>query len=109
VPVDERADFMKPEFLKKAAVLETLDWLPKIQARKFRMQQTMFEPVTPAPVKAKLRAAALDGTFFTFYKTMPEIKAAFPNGVNLEWMEHELRMLPEYPAQPPLNSLSSSR
>src|SRR5271155_600742 len=43
VPEDERADYMKPEFLKKAATMETLDWLPKIKAKKFRLQQNIFE------------------------------------------------------------------
>ncbi len=97
VPEDERADYMKPEFLQKAATMETLDWLPKIQAKKFRLQQNIFETDTPKAVKEKLRAAAPAGTAFAFYKTIPEFKAAFPNSTNLQWMEHELRMLPEAP------------
>ncbi len=106
VPEDERADYLKPEFLEKAATLETLDWLPKIQAKKFRMQQNMFETDTPTAVKAKLRAAAPPGTAFAFYKTIPEFKAAFPNSTNLEWMEHELNVLQESTAPSPLNSTS---
>src|SRR5271165_5682765 len=43
VPEDERADYVKPEFLEKAATMETLEWLPKIQAKKFRMEQNLFE------------------------------------------------------------------
>ncbi len=106
VPEDERADYLKPEFLEKAATLETLDWLPKIQAKKFRMQQNMFETDTPTACKAKLRAAAPPGTAFAFYKTIPEFKAAFPNSTNLEWMEHELNVLQESTAPSPLNSTS---
>jgi len=106
VPEDERADYVKPEFLEKAATLETLDWLPKIQAKKFRMQQNMFETDTPTACKAKLRAAAPPGTAFAFYKTIPEFKAAFPYSTNLEWMEHELRVLQESTAPPPLSSIS---
>jgi hypothetical protein len=103
VPDDERADYLNPEFLKKAAALETMDWLPKIQARKFRMQQNIFETDTPQAVKEKLRAAVPPGTAFAFYKTIPEFKAAFPYSTNLQWMEHELRMVPE-PPRPPFNS-----
>jgi hypothetical protein len=98
VPEDERADYMKPEFLKKAAMMETLDWLPKIKAKKFRLQQNIFETDTPKAVKEKLRAAAPAGTAFAFYKTIAEFKVAFPNSTNLEWMKHELRMLPDPPA-----------
>lgn len=95
VPQDERRDYMKPEFLKKAATLETIDWLPKMQAKKFRLQQLLFETDTPTAVKEKLRAAVPAGMPVVLYKTLEEFKAAFPYSTNLEWMEHELRSLPE--------------
>ena len=98
VPEDERADYVKPEFLKKASVLDPVAWLPKIQVKKFRMQQNIFETDTPTAAKERLRAAALAGTTFAFYKTVQEFNAAFPGSVNPEWMEHELRMLAEPPA-----------
>ena len=94
VPEDERPDFVKPEFLRKAAALETLDWLPKIQARKFRLQQTILETDTPKPAKEKLRAAVPAGTTVVLYQTLEEFNAAFPNSVNLQWMKHELQSLP---------------
>jgi hypothetical protein len=95
VPQEERADYMKPEFLKKAAALETLDWMPKIQAKKFRLQQNIFETDTPQTIKEKIRATTPTGAKFQFYKTLQEFKAAFPFSTNLEWMEHELKLLPE--------------
>jgi hypothetical protein len=95
VPQDERQDYVKPEFLKKAAALETVEWLPKIQAKKFRFQQLLFETDTPKPVKEKLRASVPAGTPVVLYKTLEEFKAAFPYSTNLQWMEHELRSLPE--------------
>jgi len=93
VPEDERADTMKPEFMKRAAALEPVEWLPKIQAKKFRFQDATFETTTPKAAKEKLRASVPAGTAFVFYKTEPEFNAVFQNSVNLEWMEHELRML----------------
>jgi len=95
VPEEERAAYVKPEFLKKAAALETLDWLPKIQAKKVRFQQTIFETDTPKAVKEKLRAAVPAGTTVVLYNTPQEFKAAFPNSSNLEWIRHELKSLPE--------------
>lgn len=91
VPEEERADFVKPEFLKKAATLEPLEWLPKIQAKKFRLQQNLFETDTPTPIKKKIRAAVPSGAVITLYKTVPEFNAAFPNSTNLDWIKHELR------------------
>ena len=47
VPEEERAEYVKPEFLKKAAALEPIDWLPRVQAKKFRLQDATFELNTP--------------------------------------------------------------
>ena len=95
VPQDERAYYVKPEFLKKAAALETLDWVRNIQAKKFRLQQNLFETDTPRPIKEEIRAAVPAGATIQLYTTLQEFKAAFPYSTNLEWMEHELRSLPQ--------------
>jgi hypothetical protein len=57
VPADERADYVKPEFLGRIAALEPLEWLPKIQAKKFRLDDEIFDTVTPRAAKEQLRAA----------------------------------------------------
>jgi hypothetical protein len=93
VPEDEREDYVKPEFLRKAATLETLYWLPRIQAKKIRLQQNLFETDTPKPVKEQIRASVPAGTTIRLYNTVQEFKAAFPYSTNLEWMEHELLSL----------------
>lgn len=95
VPQDERPNYLKPDFLKKAATLETVEWLPKIQAKEFRLQQLLFETDTPTSVKEKLRIAVPAGTPVVLYKTLDEFKAAFPYSTNLKWMERELRSLPQ--------------
>jgi hypothetical protein len=98
VPKDERAEYVKPDFLRKAAALDPVEWLPRIQAKKFRLQQLIFETDTPQAAKEKLRAAVPAGTTVVLYKTLPEFKAAFPNSTNLEWIRHQLLSLLEPPA-----------
>jgi hypothetical protein len=93
VPEDERPNYIRPEFLKKAAALDPVEWLPKIQAKQFRLQQNVFETDTPRAAKEKLRAAVPAGTTIVPYKTLSDFNAAFPNSTNLQWMEHELRRL----------------
>jgi len=95
VPEDERAEYVKPAFLKKAAALEPVEWLPKIQAKKFRLQQNIFETDTPKAAKENLRTAVSGGATVVLYKTLQEFKAAFPYSTNLEWIRHELQSLPE--------------
>jgi len=95
VPEDERADYVKPEFLKKAAMLDPVDWLPKIQAKRFRLDNELFDTVTPKTAAEKLRAAVPPGTSVELYQTMDDFKAAFQDGRNLEWIQHELQPLAE--------------
>jgi hypothetical protein len=93
VPADERAAYLKPEFLKGVAPLDPLLLLPKVQARKFRLEAEAFDNVTPEAVKVKLRAAAPPGAMVVDYKTLDEFKAAFQHGENLEWIHHELQSI----------------
>jgi hypothetical protein len=81
--------------LKKVAGLDPVDWLPKIQAKKFRLDNEVFDTVTPQAVKEKLRAAVPAGASVVLYKNMAEFKPAFENGKNLEWIQHELQSVPE--------------
>jgi len=98
VPEDERAEYVKPEFLKKAATLEPIEWLPKIQAKKFRLQDAVFEPITPKAAKEKLRAAVPAGATIVIYKTPEEFNAVVRGKTELAWIQQALRSLPSlYP------------
>jgi len=94
VPDEERASYLKPEFLKKASAVEPLDWLPKMQAKKFRLQQTAYDTITPNAAKEKLRAAVPAGATVVVYKTPEEYASAMVGSVQLEWIEHALLALP---------------
>jgi hypothetical protein len=95
VPEEERPEYVKPDFLKKAAILEPIGWLSKIQAKRFRLQDAIFEPNTPSAAKEKLRGAVPAGATITVYKTPEEFNSVIRANKELEWIEHELRSLPE--------------
>jgi hypothetical protein len=99
VPEEERQDYLKPEFVKKAAALEPLEWLPKIQAKKFQLQQNLFETDTPKAIKEKIRRAVPAESTVVQYKTLPEFMQAFPNSTNLNWMKQQLRSLADAGAE----------
>jgi hypothetical protein len=100
VPEDERAEYVKPEFLKKAADLDPIDWLPKIKATKFRLQDAIFESTTPKVAKEKLRAAVPAGATVVIYKTPEEFNAVVRGEQDLVWIQHQLRSLPDGISQP---------
>jgi hypothetical protein len=91
VPEDERAEYVKPEFLKKAAALDPVEWLPKIQAKKFRLDDELFDANTPKAAKERLRARVPAVGSVALYKNVDEFKAAFQDGGNLRWIQHELQ------------------
>ena len=94
VPEDERADYVKPEFLQKVEILEPIVWLPHIQARKFRLQDATFDRITPKTSKDRLRAAAPSNATVVIYKTPEEFNAVVRDNKDLQWIQHELRSLP---------------
>ena len=95
VPEEERAEYVKPEFLRKASVLDPIDWLPRIQATKFRLRDAIFERNTPKVAKEKLRAAVPANATVVIYKTPEEFNAAVRSKRDLEWIQRELRSLPD--------------
>jgi hypothetical protein len=95
VPEDERSEYVKSDFLRKAAALEPVDWLPKIQAKKFRLRDAIFETTTPKVAKEKLRAAVPSGATVVIYNTPEDFNAVVRSKKDLEWIQHELGSLPE--------------
>lgn len=96
VPRTERPDYVKPEFLSKIASLETLEWMPKVQAKKFRLQQREFENQTPLASKEKLQGAVPVDAAVVLYKTPADFDSAIgPNGDNaLDWIKKAVTSLP---------------
>ncbi len=95
VPEEERAEYVKTEFLKKAAALDPVEWLPKIQAKKFRLQDAVFELNPPKSAKEKLRAAVPPHATVLIYKTPEEFNTVVRGKKELDWIQHELRSLPD--------------
>jgi hypothetical protein len=99
VPEEERPEYVKPEFLKKVAVMDPVDVLPKIQAKKFRLDNELFDTAIPRAVVEKLRSVAPAGATLMAYKDINEFKAAFQDGQNLDWIKYQLESIPG-PADP---------
>ena len=94
IPEDERPNLEKPEFLKKVEPLDPVEWIPKVQAKKFRLQDATFDPATPSKAKEKLRAAA-NGGMVVIYKTPEDFNAMIRANKELDWIHNELRALPD--------------
>jgi len=98
IPEGERPDCVKSDFLKKAETLDPVEWLPKIQAQKFRLQDAIFESNTPTSAKDKLRNAIPANSTVVIYKTAEEFNAVIRGNKELDWIEHELESLSQLQA-----------
>jgi dienelactone hydrolase len=58
IPAEERADYLKPEFLQKVSTLDPITYLPQLRGRAIRIYQVMDDPATPASARDKIAAAA---------------------------------------------------
>lgn len=94
IPEDERPDYLKPEYLKRIAGLDPLHWLPRIRARKFRLQSSEFDKTTPRIAKRKLRAAVPAGAEVLTYDTVAQFKKIVVAGMELDWIKRQVRSLP---------------
>jgi hypothetical protein len=93
VPKEERDEYLKPEFLKKVVAMDPVDVLPGIRAKKFRLDDELFDTATPSAVMEKLKSVAPAGATVLLFKNMEEFKAGFKDGQNLEWIKQELNSI----------------
>lgn len=112
VPEEERPNYVTPEFLKNVAMLEPIDWLRKVRAKKFRLQDAIFDTNTPLAAKDKLRQAVPPVGTVVVYKTPDEFSAVIRSQTELQWIQHELRTLladerAVQPAAPALKTVQS--
>jgi hypothetical protein len=91
IPGQERARFLTPDFLKSVAPFDPVSFLPQLNARPLRLQQTQFSLVTPQKARAQIRASAPATATKIEYKTVAEYKdAGGADGRIFDWLQHEL-------------------
>ncbi|MCU1321303.1 MAG: hypothetical protein JWM43_952 [Acidobacteriaceae bacterium] len=91
IPEDERATYLKPEFLQKVANLDPVTYLPQLKVKSLRIQQVTSDLVTPPAAKDKIAGAAPKADEVVHYPdNEAQHKAVFLGGVT-EWLALQLR------------------
>jgi len=90
VPDDERANFVKPEFLKKVAGLDTVDWLPKLKTQVVRVQLVEYDTITPAAAKRAIAAAVPSRMTLVRYENGKQLHDALAMGHAFDWVKAKL-------------------
>jgi len=94
VPEDERAGFLKPEFLKRVASFDPVDWLPRVKASAVRLQYADDQWGTPKVVQNRIKAAAPNRAKVISY---PDMKSEHAAAVSLfDWIKEQLSPIADH-------------
>lgn len=91
IPDQERAKYLSPDFLKSVAPFDPTRYLPQLNARAVRLQQTLFSQVTPETARNRIRASAPSQIEVTQYKDIQEYKEKGSADARvLDWIQTQL-------------------
>lgn len=96
VPKEERAAYLKPNFLKNVKALDPVSWLPKLKGCRVRMQFVESDPNVPRTSLAKFVKAAPKGAVIKTYPDNPDLYAAVSGGRLFDWMATALGSSPSH-------------
>jgi hypothetical protein len=109
IPERERPAYVKPEFLKKVAPLDPVEWLPRLKSQHVRLQQVLDDSVTPIVAQRRIKAAAPGTAQVVVFPTTRQFSRALAGDKLLQWMKDQL--VPPAAMQPanrnPQNSQAS--
>lgn len=91
VPDAERANYLKPEFLKQVAPFDPVQWLPQLRSIPVRLEITADDINTPTSAKKKIESAAThDSVEIVKYETTKALLDASSGGKHFQWMKDQL-------------------
>lgn len=88
---DERAPFLKKEFLEGVAALDPVEWLPKSKAKALRLQNVRRNLSIPDTAQEKLEAAAPEFAVVNQYGNGRALMREQPPIATLDWIKEQLR------------------
>ncbi len=106
----ERANRLKPAFLKQVAPLDPVQWLPTLHTPYVRIQQNLEDGATPRASKNRIKAAAPRRTEFERFATTAAFMNVEGGGRLFDWIKNALAK-PVNPGKPqaPKNAAVASR
>jgi hypothetical protein len=98
IPEVERPNYLKPEFLKKVAPLDPVEWLPQLKSQHVRLQLVLDDAVTPSVAQKRIQAAASGTAQTVALNTTQQFSSLMSGDRLLQWVKDQLR--PTSPMQP---------
>lgn len=91
VPEEERANYLKPEFLKKVENLDPVKWLPQLKTQQIRLQYVKDDTVNPQAARERMEAVAPANAKVVHYETARKFlnDVGYP-GKTFDWVKQQL-------------------
>jgi len=106
IPESERPNYLKPEFLKKVAPLDPIEWLPQLKTQHIRLQQVLDDSATPKVVQERIKAATPGTARVVAFDTTEQFSRAVSGDTIVQWMKEQLQ--PASPLQPAVQDSQNS-
>jgi hypothetical protein len=94
IPNEERPNYLKSEFLKKAAVFDPVQWLPQLTSQHIRLQQVMDDSVTPKAAKEWIESVVPRSAQVVRYENTRDFFGAASGGRIFQWAKEQLQPAP---------------
>jgi hypothetical protein len=91
IPKQERAVYLKPEFLQRLQPVEPMQWVQRLRWTKTRLQEAEYEKVTPRAAKRRMEAAAPSFIELVRYKNSKEIAKVASEDQFFDWLKAQVR------------------
>jgi hypothetical protein len=102
IPEGERPNYVKPEFLKKVAAFDPVQWLPHLTSQRVRIQQVMDDSITPKAAKERIDSVAPSSAEVVRYDSTRDFFGAVSGGRIFQWAKEQLKPAP--PKQPAIQA-----
>ncbi len=90
VPENERADYLKPEFLKKVENVDPVKWLPQLTTQKIRLQFLRTGTITPPAAMDHIEAVAPSGVKVVHYENTQAVRNFVATGTEYDWVKFQI-------------------
>jgi hypothetical protein len=94
VPENQRAAYLRPEFLEKVAMLDPVKILPKLTTPSIRLQQVVDDPNVPPAAKERIAAALPHGAQVLQSENWTTYRKAWQEKKLWSWIKDQLEPAP---------------
>lgn len=88
---EARAKYTVPDYLAKVAMFDPIDWMPKMKAKSFRLQNVRKTGVMPDELQERMEAAAPETTLINQYGDSAALIPHASGGALFIWIKGQLK------------------